>query len=72
MADADNLTQQRLDKLQRLRAAGINPYPASYHRTHTCEQAVALLKELEETDQTATGKAAVNVAGRIMGRRKMG
>jgi lysyl-tRNA synthetase class 2 len=72
MANADNLTQQRLDKLQRLRAAGINPYPNTYHRTHTCEQAVSLLKELEATGEIATGKAFVNVAGRIMGRRKMG
>jgi lysyl-tRNA synthetase class 2 len=72
MASADNLTQQRLDKLQRLRAAGINPYPSTYHRTHTCEQAVTLLKELEETGQIESGRSLVNVAGRIMGRRKMG
>ncbi len=73
MSSADNsLTQQRLEKLQRLRAAGINPYPGSYHRTHTGEQAVALLKQLEETSQGASGQSSVNVAGRIMARRKMG
>ena len=72
MSGSDNLTQQRKEKLQRIRDAGINPYPASYHRTHTSEQAVALLKQAEEAGQTPPEAPEVNVAGRVMARRKMG
>ena len=38
----DRLTQQKIDKLNALRAAGIEPYPYGYHRTHTTRQAVAM------------------------------
>jgi len=65
----DRITQQRLAKLERLRARGINPYPHRYRRSHTTAQAVALLKQQEE-GLTETGE--VNVAGRIMAIRRMG
>jgi len=65
----DRITQQRLEKLERIRARGINPYPPRYQRSHTAEQAVALLKEIEG----GTAKPdEVNVAGRIMAQRAMG
>jgi len=65
----DHITQQRQQKLDRIRARGINPYPRSYHRTHTAQEAIALLKQNEEgLTQTDT----VNVAGRITARRLMG
>ncbi|MFC1987525.1 lysine--tRNA ligase [Chloroflexota bacterium] len=66
----ERIAQQRLEKLERIRARGINPYPYSYHRSHTTEQATALLKQHEDSGQTST--PAVNVAGRIMAKRSMG
>ena len=64
------IAQQRREKLNRIRALGIDPYPNHYHRSHTARQAIALLEEQEQS-----GKAepvVVNVAGRIMAHRAMG
>ncbi len=65
----ERIAQQRHQKLNRIRARGINPYPHRYHRSHTTQEAVALLKQNEEG---STQKDAVNVAGRIMAMRRMG
>ena len=59
----DLIVQQRLEKLNRIRARGIDPYPHRYHRSHTTEQAIVLLKQKEEGLTQAEG---VSVAGRIM------
>ncbi len=66
---SDHITQQRLEKLERIRARGINPYPNRYHRSHTTQQAVALLKQQEEG---AIQIEEVSLAGRIMAIRRMG
>jgi len=65
----DNINEQRRQKLERLQARGINPYPHRFQRTHTTQEAVALLKQNEEG---LTGKDWVNVAGRITAIRRMG
>ena len=65
----ERITQQRLEKLDRIRALGINPYPHRYLRTHTAEQAVSLL-EKKETSKKET--PVISVAGRIMAIRSMG
>ncbi len=65
----ERIAKQRLEKLDRIRARGINPYPHRYRRTHTTEQAVALLKQKEEG---LTQAEEVSVAGRITARRNMG
>ena len=65
----DRIEQQRLQKLERLRARGINPYPHRYHRSHTTAQAIALL---EQPDESGQSEAAVIVAGRITAQRNMG
>ncbi len=62
--------EQRLEKLRRIRDLGINPYPNSYHRTHTTAGAVELLERLEAIPGTQGDK--VTVAGRIMANRGMG
>ena len=67
----DRIAQQRLEKLERLRARGINPYPHRYHRSHTTQQAIALLKQQEEGGSKGE-TPVVNVAGRITARRLMG
>jgi len=65
----DRIAQQRRQKLERLRGRGINPYPYGYHRSHTTQQALELLKQQE----TARAEAqVVNIAGRIMANRPMG
>ena len=65
----ERITKQRLEKLERIRTRGINPYPHRYHPSHTTEQAIALLKQ-KEADKAEP--PVVNVAGRIMARRLMG
>ncbi|GAH11192.1 unnamed protein product, partial [marine sediment metagenome] len=52
------------------RRRGIEPYPYGYHRSHTTEQALALLKQQEERSQVKA--SAVSLAGRIMANRPMG
>ncbi|MFC1903587.1 lysine--tRNA ligase [Chloroflexota bacterium] len=65
----ERIIQQRQQKLEELRARGINPFPHRYHRSHTAQEAVALLKEKKEG---ATRQKEVNVAGRITAIRRMG
>jgi len=65
----DRIAQQRREKLDRIRARGVNPYPPRYKRTHTTQQAIALLKQKEEG---LTEHEKVSIAGRIMAIRQMG
>ncbi len=74
----ERIAQQRREKLERIRALGINPYPTQYRRSHTTQQTVELLKQWEsktdeekEADRVA-GKLQVNIAGRITAIRRMG
>jgi len=66
----DNINEQRKQKLERLRARGIDPYPHRYQRTHTTQEAVALLNKQNEEGSTDTD--LVKVAGRITAIRNMG
>jgi len=68
-ARLDRIVRQRLEKLEGIRARGINPYPHRYKRTHTTEQAVTLLRQ-KENDLAQVEE--VSVAGRIIARRLMG
>ncbi len=63
----DIITQQRLDKVRKLRERGINPYPNTYHRTHTAQEARSLFESA-----AADAQPAVSVAGRITALRHMG
>jgi len=65
----DSIVQQRLDKLERIRQRGIDPYPHRYHRTHTTKEAVALFEKWEGSGDNAP---QVSIAGRIMASRPMG
>jgi lysyl-tRNA synthetase class 2 len=60
------LEEQRLDKIERLREAGIEPYPLRVERTHTTAGALAAFSE-ESTEQ-----ATVTVCGRLVSFRDMG
>lgn len=75
MAEPENqLMQVRLEKLQNLRDQGIDPYPHSYDRTHTSNQATDLLKLAEEANEgeDEARTETVSVGGRIVRYRGMG
>ncbi|MDO8716677.1 MAG: OB-fold nucleic acid binding domain-containing protein, partial [Dehalococcoidales bacterium] len=85
MTSRDRISQQRLEKLGKLRAAGFEPYPNRFQRSHTTAQAITLLKEYEDRESGTNaalpdisirnltdGNPLVTVAGRITARRKMG
>jgi lysyl-tRNA synthetase class 2 len=64
----DDISEQRKQKLARLRGRGIDPYPHRFPQTHTAGEAITQLE-----NQEAGGQAApVSLAGRIMAVRKMG
>lgn len=66
----DRISVQRREKLDKIRGRGVDPYPNTYHRSHSARDAVAMLKQSEESGQAT--QPAVNVGGRIMARRGMG
>ena len=73
MADReDTLLANRAAKLQRLRAAGIDPYPARFHRTCNTATATALFEELEHNDPPEAKLQNISLAGRITSIRTMG
>src|SRR5215475_1231185 len=53
----------RLGKAERLKAAGIEPYPVGYPRTHTIAEVRERFRDLAQ--DTATGER-VGVTGRVM------
>ncbi len=60
----------RLEKLQRLRAAGLDPYPPRFSRTHTAQEAVTLFQQAQQLDTPL--EETVRLAGRLTARRDMG
>ena len=63
------LERQRVEKLERLRAGGIDPYPRRVKRTHTVAEALAALITAEAADEDGPDVA---VAGRLRSIRVMG
>jgi len=66
----DEIFQQRLSKLERIRGKGINPYPPRYERTHTAQGALALFEQHEKAP--GGDPPRVSVAGRVTAMRRMG
>ena len=64
--------ENRVTKLARIRANGLDPYPARFHRTFDSATATALFEELEETDPPDKRLLNVSLAGRITSMRTMG
>jgi len=60
MSTIDELRKTRIEKLDKIKALGIDPYPAKFNREHSCLKA----KEMEGKD--------VSVAGRLRGLRGHG
>lgn len=67
--ELNELERQRVAKLEQLRAAGNEAYPARVRRTHTTLEALRAF-EVSETDQTPP--PTVIVAGRLLSIRSMG
>jgi lysyl-tRNA synthetase class 2 len=61
----EELIALRKDKLERLRAAGVDPYPTRYDRTHTAQDAIQSL-------ESNTADEVVSIAGRVTAIRRMG
>jgi lysyl-tRNA synthetase class 2 len=75
MEELTSLEKNRLEKLERLRANGIEPYPTRTIRTHTSRQISRLFEQAEAAiaggDKTSAPiKAAL--AGRLISKRPMG
>ncbi|MFH0941578.1 MAG: lysine--tRNA ligase [Chloroflexota bacterium] len=66
----ENITEERLQKLERLRRQNLNPYPNRYRRSHTARETVTLLEKQEAAGTEERGE--VRVAGRVVARRDMG
>lgn len=66
-----NLEQTRLEKLERLRAQGVEPYPNRAERTHTSLQAIQAF-EAAEGAGGQVDPVHVTLAGRIRSMRPMG
>lgn len=62
----ERIAEQRLESLSRIRARGIDPYPHSYHPSHTIREAIGLFQQQEGSLEN------VSLAGRIMAKRAMG
>ena len=73
MAEYSTLEKIRLQKIEELRAEGIDPYPTRAERTHTSTQIIA---EFEAAEKTASPDSLPEVkatlAGRIRASRAMG
>jgi lysyl-tRNA synthetase class 2 len=62
----ERVTEQRLESLKRLRSRGVDPYPHSYHPSHTIKEAIALF------EREGDSSPEMSLAGRIMSRRSIG
>ena len=72
VAPENELIRARLEKLERLRARGTEPYPHRFDRTHTAKQAIAQFETAEQKDGAEARVEAVSAAGRIVAFRGMG
>jgi len=69
MSTEEQLIQQRIEKLNQIKALGINPYPYKFNKKSSASEILERYKKLKEHEQT---KDNVSMAGRIMTIRLMG
>jgi lysyl-tRNA synthetase class 2 len=70
MPEYSILEKIRLQKIEELRAEGIEPYPNRAERSHTSAEAIGALKNAEARD--AAQEVRVTLAGRLRSMRPMG
>jgi lysyl-tRNA synthetase class 2 len=68
MSEYTPLEKIRLQKIEELRAEGVEPYPTRAERTHTAAEAIAAFEAAEKTGE----EVKVTLAGRIRSSRAMG
>ena len=68
----DTLLANRAAKLERLRGAGIDPYPARFHRTCDAATAAGIFEAVERGEQPQESLENVSLAGRVVSMRPMG
>jgi lysyl-tRNA synthetase, class II len=68
----DELAQQRIAKLNAIRAANVDPYPARSRRTHTAAAALQAFAAAESADTAVSVPLEVTVVGRLTALRLMG
>ena len=77
-SNLERIVQQRLAKIESLRARGVAPYPNRYQQTHSTQEAIALLRDEKDEKQAHSARGlrdsspSATIAGRITARRKMG
>jgi len=64
------LEKVRLEKIETLRAEGIEPYPTRAKRTHTSQESIQAFEQAEAAGQDE--KVSVTLAGRLRSMRTMG
>lgn len=62
----EDIRQTKIEKVEKLRKAGINPYPVISKRTHTAKEA------LDNFDKLADLKEELTLVGRVMAKREHG
>jgi lysyl-tRNA synthetase class 2 len=62
--EPNKLERERLDKLTRLQARGVDPFPPRVERTHTTAQAIAAFEAAEGAALSAPAEVKVTVCGR--------
>jgi lysyl-tRNA synthetase class 2 len=66
--ELNELQAQRVAKLERLRAAGLDPFPARSRRTHTIAAALTDFEALQEAGERITLTGRIVGARRVMGK----
>ncbi len=73
MPEYTSLEKIRLEKLEELRAEGVEPYPTRAERTHTSVQVIAAFEAAEkQATEGETPEVKATLAGRIRASRPMG
>jgi len=69
-AEYSKLEEVRIEKIETLRAEGIEPYPTRAKRTHTSQEAIQSFEQAESAGQEEA--VVVTLAGRLRSTRTMG
>jgi len=70
--ELNELEKIRLEKIERLRAAGIEPYPTRAEVTHSIDATLKLFTEFENNKTENKSAPVVSIGGRIRSKRPMG
>ena len=71
MGRLEEIGEQRLEKLERVKSKGIDPYPHRYRRSHTNQEAIDLFLAREKSSDDMSA-LQFSLAGRVMANRVMG